>query len=77
MCLLEIIPTIDLLNISIRGAVIEKKINGMAVLILVAAVASAMCTFFFVRKCICAIPPPVANGVMLDMNILIKVNLTM
>jgi hypothetical protein len=66
-----------LLKISIRGAVIEKKISGIAVLILVAAVASAMCTFFLVKKCICAIPPPVAKGVMLDMNILMKVNLTM
>jgi hypothetical protein len=67
-------PTIDLSNISISGAIIEKKIKGIAVLILVAAVASAIWTFCFVKKCICAIPPPVANGVTFDMKRLIKVN---
>lgn len=64
-----------LLNISILRIETEKKMIGNAVLIVDVAVASPTDTPFLFKKYIWANPPPVAKGVILEINILIKASL--
>jgi hypothetical protein len=73
---LENIPKIFLLHIKIMGVETEKKIMGSTVLMVEAAVASPIDTPFLFKKYICANPPPVAKGVILEINIFINTNFT-
>lgn len=60
---------------NIKGVPIKTKDRGIKVLIVVAAVALPGGTPFLLRKYTWAIPPPLAKGVTLEINMLIKTSL--